>query len=70
MTKAEPMRALDNRLSLSVNEVAAVTGLGRTLLVEAITRGELPSVRVRGRRLVLVDDLRQYLAQHRESRAS
>jgi excisionase family DNA binding protein len=62
--------ALDQRLSLSVEDASTVTGLGRTKLFEAMRTGELPSVRVGGRRVVLIEDLRQYLTDRREPRAS
>ena len=70
MNDTAPTTALNDRMSLSVDDASAVTGLGRGKLFEAIRTGELPSVRVGGRRLVLVEDLRQYLADRREPHAS
>jgi excisionase family DNA binding protein len=70
MADNAPTSALDQRLSLSVDDASMVTGLGRTKLFEAIRSGALPSVRVGGRRVVLVEDLRQYLTDRRQPRAS
>lgn len=42
----------DNRLTLSVEEAAALLGISRALAYELIARGELPSLRL-GRRIVV-----------------
>lgn len=42
----------EKRLTLSVEEVAEVMGIGRTLAYEAVRRGEIPSIRIGSRILV------------------
>ena len=49
-------------LAYPVDRAARAAGIGRTKLYEAITRGELPSVKIGKRRLILADDLRRWLA--------
>ena len=55
----EPTRSLpigldeiEARLTLSVDEVASLLGLGRTAAYEAARRGEIPSRRL-GRRVII-----------------
>ena len=40
------------RKTLSVDEVAQVLGIGRTLAYQAVRRGEIPSIRIGNRYLV------------------
>jgi excisionase family DNA binding protein len=44
--------ALDGRLTITVEEAAAILGLGRSAAYEAARRGQLPSRRL-GRRVVV-----------------
>ena len=50
----------DRRLTLSIDDVAAILGISRGLVYGLVARGELPSIRF-GRRIVVpkraVDDL-------------
>jgi excisionase family DNA binding protein len=46
------LAALDGRLTITVEEAAAVLGLGRSAAYEAARRGELPSRRL-GRRVIV-----------------
>jgi excisionase family DNA binding protein len=55
------------KLAYSIAEGAKASGLSRSLLYEAIRVGELQSIKIRGRRLILVEDLRIYLASGRVS---
>lgn len=43
---------LEHRITLSIEEVASLLGLGRTAAYEAARRGEIPSRRL-GRRVVV-----------------
>lgn len=43
---------LSGRLTMSVDEAAAVLGIGRNAAYEAVRRGEIPSLRIGGRILV------------------
>ena len=52
-------------IALSIADVVACTGLGRTKLYEAIRDRELPIVKIGKRSLVLDDDLRAWLRRHR-----
>jgi excisionase family DNA binding protein len=55
------------KISFTVAEVCAATGLGKTSVFEAIKSGELPSVFRCGRRLVLKDDLEVWLRGDRSA---
>jgi excisionase family DNA binding protein len=48
----EAKAPLGERLTVTIEEAAAILGIGRTLAYEAVRRGELPAVRV-GRRLLV-----------------
>lgn len=47
---------------LSIGQVASQLGVGRSLVYAEIRGGNLPTVRVGGRRLVSVDALAAYIA--------
>ncbi len=49
-------------LSLSIEEVRAATGIGRTKLYEAIGKGNLKARKFGKRTIVLKDDLDAFLA--------
>ena len=49
------------QFSLSVNQVCAVTGLGRTKVYEAINSGSLQARKIGKRTIVLQDDLSSFL---------
>ena len=44
-----------------------MSGLGRTKIYEALGAGELSSLKIGNRRLILVDDLRNWLARHKQA---
>jgi excisionase family DNA binding protein len=50
-------------LAVSVAEAAALMNISRAKLYELIARGEIPSIRVGGRRLVRVEALRAFLVK-------
>lgn len=52
--------ALNDRLTLSVAEAAAMLGIGRATAYECVRTGELPSIKIGGRILIptkLLNDL-------------
>lgn len=49
------------KLAYRIDEAIQVSGLGRTFLYEHITSGQLRSVKIGGRRLILHDDLLAFL---------
>ncbi len=51
-----------NQLTLSVEEVCTVTGLGRTKIYEAIGSGKLPGKKWGKRTLIFKSDLEIFLA--------
>ncbi len=55
-------------ITLSIADVAASTGIGRTKVYAAIKSGELPTVKIGKRTLVLADDLKAWLRKHRITR--
>ncbi len=48
-------------------EAARLTGLSRSSLYEAIADGSLPSAKVRGCRVIFLEDLRSWLARERQT---
>jgi hypothetical protein len=61
----EEDRSSDHKLAYSVSEFSKASDLSRSLLYEAIRLGELQSVKVRGRRLILVEDGKAWLRSFR-----
>lgn len=55
-------------ITLSIADVVASTGLGRTKVYAAIRDGELAIVKIGKRSLVLDEDLRAWLRRHRFAR--
>jgi excisionase family DNA binding protein len=54
---------MDDKLTLTVPEAAALLGIGKSLAYEAIQRGEIPCIRVGHRLLVPVAALNLMLGQ-------
>ena len=54
-------------LAVSVQAATRVSGIGRTRLYEAMGSGELASCKVGKRRLILLEDLRAWLARQRNT---
>jgi len=52
---------IETRLTLSIDEVASLLGLGRTAAYEAARRGEIPSRRLGRRVIVPVPALLEWL---------
>ncbi|MFZ1426652.1 MAG: helix-turn-helix domain-containing protein [Geminicoccaceae bacterium] len=55
-----------DRLAVSVGRATHMSGLGRTKIYEGLGAGDLCSIKIGGRRLILVDDLRDWLASHKQ----
>jgi excisionase family DNA binding protein len=55
------MQAETNKIAYRIDEAVKASGLGRTFLYERIASGELKSVKVGGRRLILRSDLVAFL---------
>ncbi len=53
-------------LAVSVHAATRVSGIGRTRLYEVMGSGELASCKVGKRRLIMLDDLRAWLARQRQ----
>jgi hypothetical protein len=58
-------RFSDGKLAYSVLEFGKASDLSRSLLYEAIKLGELQSIKVRGRRLILAEDGKTWLRSFR-----
>jgi excisionase family DNA binding protein len=54
----------DEPLAVSPAVAARLAGLGRTTIYAALTAGELKSLKVGARRLILVETLRAWLVRH------
>lgn len=48
-------------LLLSIPDAAEALGIGRTLVNQLVSRGELASIKIAGRRLVRLDAIEQYV---------
>jgi len=59
----------DHKLAYSVPQFSKVSDLSRSLLYEAIKLGELQSIKVRGRRLILAEDGMNWLLSFRRNAA-
>jgi excisionase family DNA binding protein len=53
------------KLAYRIDEAVKASGLGRTFLYERIASGELKSVKIGGRRLILKDDLLLFITAER-----
>jgi len=53
----------DEKLAVSVNEAAALIGLGRDVTYRLVMSGDIPSWKVGARRLIPVAGLRDYVAR-------
>jgi excisionase family DNA binding protein len=51
-------------LAVSPADAGHLAGIGRTTIYQAISSGELKSLKVGARRLVAVEALREWLLQH------
>ncbi|MCA1934772.1 MAG: helix-turn-helix domain-containing protein [Asticcacaulis sp.] len=52
---------VSGKLAYRVNEAVKASGLGRSFLYERMSSGDLPSVKIGGRRLIMHDDLMRFL---------
>jgi excisionase family DNA binding protein len=57
-------------LALSIGEVVSATGVGRTKIYAAIGSGDLATVKIGRRTVVLMDDLQAWLWRHRDTRSA
>jgi excisionase family DNA binding protein len=57
----------NRKLAYSVSEFSKLSNLSRSLLYEAIKLGELQSIKVRGRRLILAEDGKNWLLSFRDA---
>ena len=52
------------RLAVSVEDAAAMAGIGRTTLYAALGDGSLRSLKIGKRRLIMVEALKVWIASH------
>jgi excisionase family DNA binding protein len=62
-----PPQAEPKEFAFSVQDFARRIGLSRSLLYEEIAARRLPSVKIRGRRLILAEDGADWLRAHRDA---
>lgn len=55
------MQQETNKIAYRIDEAVKATGLGRTFLYERMASGELKSIKVGARRLILREDLLEFL---------
>ncbi len=51
-------------IAVSPDEAARLCGIGRTTLYAAISSGELKSLKIRSRRLITLEAIREWLKRH------
>lgn len=56
------MTSDQERLTVSLTDACYMTGLGRNSVIDAIARGELRSIKLAGRRLVIVESIKEMIA--------
>lgn len=61
--KRSPRTRAEYPLAVSIDEAAAIAGIGRGTLYKELKEGGPKSFTIRGRRLILVDDLEQWLRE-------
>jgi excisionase family DNA binding protein len=62
------MDAISDRIiSAPINEFCALSGLGRTKVYEMLDGGELDSIKIGKRRLILIDSYRKLIERQRAS---
>ena len=59
----QPDRPAIEPITATVEQFAALSGLGRTSIYELINSGALRSVRIMGRRLIVVESYRELVRQ-------
>lgn len=57
-------RTGEQDLAVSPAEAARRAGLGRTTIYAALKAGDLKSLKIGSRRLIMMDELRSWLASH------
>jgi predicted DNA-binding transcriptional regulator AlpA len=55
------------QFSYAINEIPAITGLGRTMIYEYMNSGKLKSRKIGKRRIVLKEDLENFLKNLEEA---
>ncbi len=63
---SEPAISQD-KLAFRIDEAVKASGLGRTFLYERIASGDLPSIKVGARRLILRQELMNFLLRSSET---
>lgn len=58
------MSPAETRLALRINDAASALGIGRSTLYALISKGEIKSAVIAGRRVVPVSELRRLLSQN------
>jgi excisionase family DNA binding protein len=66
--RSQPVPA--ERLAVSIDEAAAMAGLGKSAIKAPIATGELAVVKIGTRTLIMVEDLQNFLQRHRITRAN
>jgi excisionase family DNA binding protein len=61
---------MDSPIANTIPRAVARSGCGRSVLYEAIKRGDLPILKVGRRTLILEDDLQNWLRGHRTKEAA
>jgi excisionase family DNA binding protein len=54
--------ALNQRITISVDEAMSATGIGKTMLYELLNDGSIRSILVGKRRLVIVQSIHEWIA--------
>lgn len=53
---------MNDKISLTIQDVSKATGIGRTKVFELIRKGQLPARKIGTRTIILAEDLKTFLA--------
>ena len=65
----EPTTSPLHPLAVGPNDAAKLIGIGHSKFWQILARGEIPSIKVNNRRLILVSDLEAWLIKLRDQQA-
>lgn len=63
-TPTEPTSPIEERYAISIEEAAHRSGLSRSKIYEALKAGDLKSLKIGARRLIMISTLMTWLAGH------
>lgn len=69
MTNKPELNKAHLPIAVSPDEAARLAGIGRTTLYAALAKGDLPSIKIGTRRLIMVDAIKDWLRRNEQTSA-